>query len=61
MCGAVYMGGEPDRPSRAAVTWVDFATALYAALLGVLQESPDAVPAHSAVRDALRVLAAAMG
>ena len=41
--------------------WVDFATALYAALLGVLQESPDAVPAHSAVRDALRALAAAMG
>jgi crotonobetainyl-CoA:carnitine CoA-transferase CaiB-like acyl-CoA transferase len=31
MCGAVYMGGEPGRPSRAAVSWVDFATALHAA------------------------------
>ncbi len=31
MSGAVYMGGEPSRPSRAAVSWVDFATALHAA------------------------------
>ena len=31
MSGAVYMGGEPGRPSRAAVSWVDFATALHAA------------------------------
>ena len=31
MCGAVYMGGESGRPSRAAVSWVDFATALHAA------------------------------
>jgi crotonobetainyl-CoA:carnitine CoA-transferase CaiB-like acyl-CoA transferase len=31
MSGAVYMGGEPDKPARAAVSWVDFATALHAA------------------------------
>jgi len=31
MSGAAYMGGEPGRPSRAAVSWVDFATALHAA------------------------------
>jgi crotonobetainyl-CoA:carnitine CoA-transferase CaiB-like acyl-CoA transferase len=27
----MYMSGEPERPSRAAVSWVDFATALHAA------------------------------
>lgn len=31
MSGAVYMTGEPDRPYRAAVAWVDFGTALHCA------------------------------
>jgi crotonobetainyl-CoA:carnitine CoA-transferase CaiB-like acyl-CoA transferase len=31
MSGAVYMTGEPDRPCRAAVAWVDFGTALHCA------------------------------
>jgi crotonobetainyl-CoA:carnitine CoA-transferase CaiB-like acyl-CoA transferase len=31
MSGAVYLSGEPDRPSRAAVPWVDFSTALHCA------------------------------
>jgi len=31
MSGAVYMTGEPDRPYRAAVAWVDFSTALHCA------------------------------
>lgn len=31
MSGAVYMTGEPDQPYRAAVNWVDFATALHSA------------------------------
>lgn len=29
MSGAVYMTGEPDQPYRAAVPWVDYATALH--------------------------------
>jgi crotonobetainyl-CoA:carnitine CoA-transferase CaiB-like acyl-CoA transferase len=31
MSGAVYMTGEPDRPYRASVAWVDFGTALHCA------------------------------
>lgn len=31
MSGAVYMTGEPERPYRAAVPWVDFGTALHCA------------------------------
>lgn len=31
MSGAAYMTGEPDRPYRAAVSWVDFGTALHCA------------------------------
>jgi len=31
MSGAVYMTGEPDRPYRAQVAWVDFGTALHCA------------------------------
>ncbi len=31
LSGAVYMTGEPDRPYRAAVAWVDFGTALHCA------------------------------
>jgi len=31
MSGAVYMTGSPDRPHRAMVPWVDFATALHCA------------------------------
>ncbi len=31
MSGAVYMTGEPDRPYRAWVAWVDFGTALHCA------------------------------
>jgi crotonobetainyl-CoA:carnitine CoA-transferase CaiB-like acyl-CoA transferase len=31
MSGAVYMTGEEDQPYRAAVAWVDFATALHCA------------------------------
>ena len=31
MSGAVYMTGEPGRPYRAAVAWVDFGTALHCA------------------------------
>jgi crotonobetainyl-CoA:carnitine CoA-transferase CaiB-like acyl-CoA transferase len=31
MSGAVYLSGEPDRPYRAAVPWVDFSTALHCA------------------------------
>lgn len=31
MSGAVYMTGEPDRPYRAWVPWVDFGTALHCA------------------------------
>jgi crotonobetainyl-CoA:carnitine CoA-transferase CaiB-like acyl-CoA transferase len=31
MSGAVYMTGEPGRPYRAGVAWVDFSTALHAA------------------------------
>jgi crotonobetainyl-CoA:carnitine CoA-transferase CaiB-like acyl-CoA transferase len=31
MSGAVYMTGDPDRPRRAMVAWVDFGTALHAA------------------------------
>jgi len=31
MSGAVYMTGEPDRPYRAQVPWVDFGTALHCA------------------------------
>jgi crotonobetainyl-CoA:carnitine CoA-transferase CaiB-like acyl-CoA transferase len=31
MSGSVYMTGEPDRPYRAAVAWVDFSTALHCA------------------------------
>jgi len=31
MSGAVYMTGEPDRPYRAGVAWVDFGTALHLA------------------------------
>jgi crotonobetainyl-CoA:carnitine CoA-transferase CaiB-like acyl-CoA transferase len=31
MSGAVYMTGEEDKPYRAAVAWVDFATALHCA------------------------------
>jgi len=31
MSGAVYMTGEPDRPYRAGVAWVDFGTALHCA------------------------------
>jgi crotonobetainyl-CoA:carnitine CoA-transferase CaiB-like acyl-CoA transferase len=31
MSGAMYMSGDADRPARAAVSWVDFATALHAA------------------------------
>jgi crotonobetainyl-CoA:carnitine CoA-transferase CaiB-like acyl-CoA transferase len=31
MSGAVYMTGEPGRPYRANVAWVDFSTALHAA------------------------------
>ncbi len=31
MSGAVYMTGTPDQPYRAAVAWVDFATALHCA------------------------------
>jgi crotonobetainyl-CoA:carnitine CoA-transferase CaiB-like acyl-CoA transferase len=31
MSGAVYMSGEPDRPSRAQTPWVDFGTALHLA------------------------------
>jgi crotonobetainyl-CoA:carnitine CoA-transferase CaiB-like acyl-CoA transferase len=32
MSGAVYMTGEPDRPYRAQVAWVDFGTALHCAV-----------------------------
>ena len=31
MSGAAYMSGDPERPARAAVSWVDFSTALHAA------------------------------
>lgn len=31
MSGAVYMAGEPGQPTRAAVPWVDFSTAMLAA------------------------------
>ena len=31
MSGAMYMTGQPDEPYRAAVTWVDFGTALHCA------------------------------
>ena len=31
MSGVVYMTGQPDEPYRAAVTWVDFGTALHCA------------------------------
>lgn len=31
MSGAVYMSGEPGQPTRAAVPWVDFSTAMLAA------------------------------
>ncbi len=44
MSGAVYMAGEPDHPYRAAVSWVDFATALHLAfgtLLALLQRQRD--------------------
>jgi crotonobetainyl-CoA:carnitine CoA-transferase CaiB-like acyl-CoA transferase len=42
MSGAMYMSGDPDRPARAAVSWVDFATALHAAvgtLLALVERS----------------------
>ena len=32
MSGGVYMSGEPDQPYRAAVSWVDFGTALHLAV-----------------------------
>ena len=32
MCGAAYLTGEPDQPYRTPITWVDHATALYAAV-----------------------------
>ena len=31
MCGSVYMTGQPGQPTRAAVNWVDFGTALHCA------------------------------
>ncbi len=31
MCGSVYMTGQPGAPTRAAVNWVDFGTALHCA------------------------------
>jgi crotonobetainyl-CoA:carnitine CoA-transferase CaiB-like acyl-CoA transferase len=31
MSGAVYLSGDPDRPRRATVAWVDFGTAAHAA------------------------------
>ena len=36
MSGAVYMTGEPDKPYRAMVPWVDFTTALHCAFGTVL-------------------------
>ncbi len=36
MSGPVYMTGEPDEPSRAAVSYIDFGTALFSALGTVL-------------------------
>ena len=31
MCGSVYLSGQPGQPTRAAVNWVDFGTALHCA------------------------------
>ncbi|MDP3661013.1 CaiB/BaiF CoA-transferase family protein [Phenylobacterium sp.] len=36
MSGGVHLSGQPDQPYRATVSWVDFGTALHAALGAVL-------------------------